>query len=46
MALLICVAMMTGIVNREQEIAAARMREEMMAVAGRARSKTNALSRI
>jgi hypothetical protein len=41
-ALLTCVELMTGIMNRERALASARMREELMNVAVKAREKTHA----
>lgn len=41
-ALLTCVAMMTGIMDREREIAVERAREQMMDVLGEARDKSRA----
>jgi hypothetical protein len=41
-ALLTCVEMMTGIMNRERALASARLREDLMNVAAKAREKSHA----
>lgn len=41
-ALLVCCAMMTGMIAQERELAAARMRKQMMNVADTARAKSHA----